>query len=224
MVTMNAEHTMNQDLAAAAGSQLPVVTREQISRWMDGDIAPHEIDLAMKTLCAEEVRYCWAEMHFVGDCIRGLEPTKLGFADNIRAAIAMEPTIVAPQVKTARQRVEAAQEKTLFASMRQIGRGGRAWATAAAVAAVGFVGTVVYQQQSTNPQIAAVSPSNGATSAQSVGVDAATVASRETARLADFNALLQAHQESADASSMYAVRQYLRPAMSLQAQPSNQTK
>jgi negative regulator of sigma E activity len=219
MVNMNSEQTMNHELTGAATAELSTVTREQVSRWMDGDIAPHEIDLAMKTLCAEETRYCWAEMHFVGDCIRGLEPTKLGCAESIRAAIVMEPTIVAPQVKTARQRVEAAQDKTLFASMRQMGRGGRAWATAAAVAAVGFVGTVVYQQQSTTQQIAALPQVNGAIGKQAVGFDAAN---RETPRSADFNALLQAHQESADASSLYAVRQYLRPAVSLQAQPSNQ--
>jgi negative regulator of sigma E activity len=224
MVNMNSEQTMNHELTAATNEQLSV-TREQVSRWMDGDIASHEIDLAMKTLCAEETRYCWAEMHFVGDCIRGLEPTKLGCADSIRAAIALEPTIVAPQVKTARQRSEAAQERTLFASMRQMGRGGRAWATAAAVAAVGFVGTVVYQQQSTTQQIAALPQGNGAIATQAVGFDAANgvnSAARETPRSADFNALLQAHQESADASSMYAVRQYLRPAVALQVQPSNQ--
>jgi negative regulator of sigma E activity len=193
-------------------------TREQVSRWMDGDIAPHEIELAMKTLASEDVRYCWAELHFVGDCVRGLEPTKAGCADRIRAAIAEEPTIVAPQVKTARQRVEAAEEKSLFASMRQIGRGGRLWATAAAVAAVGFVGTVVYQQQSTTPQIASSAQLNRATASSAVA-GTMPVASRSTERSSDMNALLQAHQESADASSMYAVRQYLRPAVAIQTAP-----
>jgi negative regulator of sigma E activity len=219
MVIMNSGQEMNHTNAPA---ELPLVTREQISRWMDGDIAPHEIELAMKTLCvegAQDVRYCWAEMHFVGDCIRGLEPTKAGCSDKIRAAIALEPTIVAPQVKTARQRVEAAQEKSLFASMRQMGRGGRAWATAAAVAAVGFVGTVVYQQQSTSAQMGVVAQNSGAIPTQAVGLDAAN---RDIAKSADFNALLQAHQESADASSMYAVRQYLRPAVAIQPQANPQ--
>jgi negative regulator of sigma E activity len=216
MVIMNSGQEMNDTNAPA---ELALVTREQISRWMDGDIAPHEVDLAMKTLCAEETRYCWAEMHFVGDCIRGLEPTKAGCSDKIRAAIALEPTIVAPQVKTARQRVEAAQEKSLFASMRQMGRGGRAWATAAAVAAVGFVGTVVYQQQSTSSQMGTIAQNNGAIPTQAVSLDAAN---REVAKSADFNALLQAHQESADASSMSAVRQYLRPAVAIQPQANPQ--
>ncbi len=207
------------DSGLKMNQELTVVTREQVSRWMDGDIAPHEIELAMKTLCAEEVRYCWAEMHFVGDCIRGLEPTKIGCAEAVRAAIALEPTVVAPQVKTARQRVEAAQEKSLFASMRQMGRGGRVWATAAAVAAVGFVGTVVYQQQSTTSQIAIVPQQNGSLAVQANGAEAA---SRDAVRSADFNALLQAHQESADASSMYAVRQYLRPAVAIQPQANPQ--
>lgn len=200
----------------AMANEPSAVTREQLSRWMDSDIAPHEIELAMKTLCAEETRYCWAEMHFVSDCIRGLEPTKFGCADRIRTAIAVEPTVVAPQIKTARQRVEAAQEKSLFASMRQMGRGGRAWATAAAVAAVGFVGSVVYQQQSSFNQTSLSANNNAANNGQVVSTSAAQMqASNES-----FNALLRAHQESADASSMYSVRQYLRPAVSLQAQPS----
>jgi negative regulator of sigma E activity len=200
-----AGHTVN-------GVLVSVATREQISRWMDGDIAPHEVELAMSTLTRDDNRYCWAEMHFVGDCIRGLEPTANGCAERIRAAIAAEPTIVAPQVKTARERA-ALQERSLFASMRQMGRGGRAWATAAAVAAVGFVGTVVYQDQIRALQVTA---NNAGTLSSPVGANA-SVAVNEP-RNADFNALLQAHQESADATSMSAVRQYLRPAVVVQGQ------
>ena len=89
-------------------------SREQISRWMDGDIAAHEIDLAMAALSREEGRYCWAEMHFVGDCIRGLENTRGGCAESIRAAIASEPAIIAPAGK--RLRVQA-QERSLMAAL-----------------------------------------------------------------------------------------------------------
>ncbi len=181
-------------------------SREQISRWVDGDIAPHEIDAAMAALSREEGRYCWAEMHFVGDCIRGLENTPNGCAESIRAAIAAEPAILAPAGK--RLRVQA-QERSLITAMTSMGRGGRAWATAAAVAAVGFVGTVVYKDQVATPQLAAVAST-------------ATLASTETAipakARADFNAYLQAHQESADFSSLSPMRQYMRPAVIQQAQ------
>ena len=141
---------MNSEMKNTAISS-NTTSREQISRWMDGDIAPHEIDLAMAALSREEGRYCWAEMHFVGDCIRGLENTPGGCAESIRAAIASEPAIIAPAGK--RLRVQA-QERSLMAAMTSIGRGGRAWATAAAVAAVGFVGTVVYKDQVVAPQMA----------------------------------------------------------------------
>ncbi|TAF99759.1 MAG: hypothetical protein EAZ30_12885 [Betaproteobacteria bacterium] len=191
----------NVNVINGAG-QLPPATREQISRWMDGDIAPHEIDLAMATLSKEDNRYCWAEMHFVGDCIRGIEPTASGCAERIRAAIAAEPTIMAPVARVARERA-ALKDNALFGAMRQMGRGGRAWATAAAVAAVGFVGTVVYQDQMRGAQLA-VAPAVNAGVAQ--------------ARSADFNALLQAHQESADATSLSSVRQYMRPAVAIQTQ------
>ena len=181
-------------------------TREQISRWLDGDIAPHEIDVAMTTLSREEGRYCWAEMHFVGDCIRGLDNTPNGCAELIRAAIASEPAIIAPAGK--RLRVQA-QERSLMTAMTSIGRGGRAWATAAAVAAVGFVGTVVYKDQVAMPQVASVAPT-----VTVAGADT-TMPAKERA---DFNAYLQAHQESADFSSLSPMRQYMRSAVIQQAQ------
>ena len=79
---------MNGNMESGSGNtDLPLATREQISRWLDGDIASHEIELAMTTLAKQDGRYCWAEMHFVGDCIRGLENTPHGCADRIRAAI-----------------------------------------------------------------------------------------------------------------------------------------
>jgi negative regulator of sigma E activity len=184
-------------------------TREQISRWMDGDIAAHEIDLAMAALSRAEGRYCWAEMHFVGDCIRGLENTPSGCAESIRAAIASEPAIIAPAGK--RLRVQA-QQRSLTAAMSSIanlGRGGRAWATAAAVAAVSFVGTVVYKDQVAAPPMASIAPALNVAASDSV---------MPTRARADFNAYLQAHQESADLSSLSPMRQYMRPAVSVQAQ------
>ncbi len=185
------------------------VSREQISRWMDGDIAAHEIDLAMTTLSREEGRYCWAEMHFVGDCIRGLENTPSGCAESIRAAIASEPMIIAPAGKRLRVQAQERSLMTAMTSIAHLGRGGRAWATAAAVAAVGFVGTVVYKDQVVAPQLASVS--------STVNVAGADNATPPKTR-ADYSAYLQAHQESADFSSLSPMRQYMRPAAIQQAQ------
>jgi negative regulator of sigma E activity len=194
----------------------PTATREQISRWMDGDIAPHEVELALSVLGESDPRYCWAEMHFIGDCIRGLEPTLGGCAERVRAAIATEPPTVAPRAKVARERA-ALQETNLFFAMRSMGRGGRAWATAAAIAAVGFVGTVVYQDQTRSNLVAAQSGAVIEAIAQKDSV-ARPVAAPSSTKPAEFNLYLQAHQESADATSVSSVRQYLRPAVSVQAQ------
>jgi negative regulator of sigma E activity len=201
MVNMNTEMKPGNVGASAT-------TREQISRWLDGDIAVHEIDLAMSVLAREEGRYCWAEMHFVGDCIRGLENTPNGCAESIRAAIASEPAILAPAGR--RLRVEAqTRQRSLTSAMAYLGKGGRAWATAAAVAAVGFVGTVVYKDQLSSPQLASAVPTTAV---------AATDGIAPTRARADFNAYLQAHQESADISSLSPMRQYMRPASLSQAQ------
>jgi negative regulator of sigma E activity len=200
---------MNSEMKNAPVNTAMSVTREQVSRWMDGDIAPHEIDLAMTTLSREEGRYCWAEMHFVGDCIRGLENTPSGCAESIRAAIAAEPAILAPAGKRLRVQAKERSLMTAMSSIAHLGRGGRAWATAAAVAAVGFVGTVVYKDQVVAPQLAS------ATSPMTViSADAALPAKAR----ADYSAYLQAHQESADFSSLSPMRQYMRPASIQQAQ------
>ena len=199
-VGMNTQMNTSNALTASTSE----ATREQISRWLDGDIASHEIDLAMQVLSQEEGRYCWAEMHFVGDCIRGLENTPAGCADRIRSALAAEPAIIAPAGKRLREAREI-KERSLFSAMTSMGRGGRAWATAAAVAAVGFVGTVVYKDQTAAPQMATV-PSAG------------NAALASTKPNAEFNAYLQAHQESADISSLSPMRQYMRPAVIVQAQ------
>ena len=186
-------------------------TREQISRWLDGDIAAHEIDLAMTVLSQEEGRYCWAEMHFVGDCIRGLENTPGGCADRIRSALASEPAIVAPAGKRLREQKDI-KERGLFSAMSSMSRGGRAWATAAAVAAVGFVGIVVYKDQTAGTQMAQMA------SVPAVG-NAALASNVPSAKAnAEFNAYLRAHQESADISSLSPMRQYMRPAVIVQAQ------
>jgi len=198
-----------KNAAAEAGPEASLATREQISRWLDGDIAAHEVELAMTTLSREEGRYCWAELHFVGDCIRGLENTPRGCADRIRDAIASEPAILAPAGKRIREQKEQREfkERNVFVAM---GRGGRAWATAAAVAAVGFVGTVVYKDQ-TAPGLIASNPTTA------VPVVAATSAASAKAN-ADYSAYLQAHQESADISSLSPMRQYMRPAVIVQTQ------
>jgi negative regulator of sigma E activity len=203
MVDMNTQ----MNTSAIASNAPDTATREQISRWLDGDIASNEIDLAMKVLSQEEGRYCWAEMHFVGDCIRGLENTPVGCADRIRTALASEPAIIAPAGKRLREE-KAIKERGLFSAMTSMGRGGRAWATAAAVAAVGFVGTVVYKDQTAAPQIAI---------APSVGASALASNAPTSKPNADFNAYLRAHQESADISSLSPMRQYMRPAVIVQA-------
>ncbi len=201
---MNTQMNTSNALTASTSE----ATREQISRWLDGDIASHEIDLAMKVLSQEEGRYCWAEMHFVGDCIRGLENTPAGCADRIRTALASEPAIIAPAGRRLREQ-KAIKERSLFSAMTQMSRGGRAWATAAAVAAVGFIGTVVYKDQAAAPQMASV-PAAG------TAVLASNAAPAKPN--AEFNAYLQAHQESADISSLSPMRQYMRPAVIVQAQ------
>lgn len=213
---MNSE--IKNSAISAAAATASNVDREQISRWMDGDIAAHEIELAMIALSREEGRYCWAEMHFVGDCIRGLENTPSGCAESIRAAIVSEPTIIAPAGK--RLRVQAQERRLLtamksmthFAHFAHLGKGGRAWATAAAVAAVGFVATVVYKDQVVSPQLAS------AASSATVAAAGTTPPANATRARADLNAYLQAHQESADFSSLSPMRQYMRPAAIQQAQ------
>lgn len=178
--------------------------REDVSRWVDGDIAPHEVDRAVRVLASPEGRAIWAELHLVGDGIRGLDIAGASCAGRIAAAIEREPAIVAP----AARRERLARENAPAARARLLGRGGRAWAAVASMAAVGLVSTAAWQGWRGAPNGNAALAGGTVTAVSTGGAITSSPVQHS-----DWAAYLRAHQESADSTSVYPVRQYLRPAV-----------
>ncbi|MCS6997015.1 MAG: RseA family anti-sigma factor [Casimicrobiaceae bacterium] len=182
--------------------------REDISRWMDGELREDERERMMEALLTEEGRAIWAELHLIGDCVRGLPPGRADAAARICAALAKEPPILVP----AARRKRLARESARSLGWGQLGRGGRAWLAVASLAAVGLVVTVAWRGLGGTD---ASAPGVALLPAASVNVPPAASTNAHVLPPAQWNAFLRVHQESADATSVYAVRQYLRPAVNV---------
>jgi len=74
-------------------------TDEQLSAFIDGELAPNEADLLItKILDNDELRSRWANYHLVGDSLHGESiNSTVNLSDSISAALANEPTVFAPQ-------------------------------------------------------------------------------------------------------------------------------
>ena len=72
--------------------------REQLSALVDDELI-HETSSAISTLLEDnEAKETWARYHLIGDSMRGHLPERIeDIADNVSQAIALQPTILAPQ-------------------------------------------------------------------------------------------------------------------------------
>jgi sigma-E factor negative regulatory protein RseA len=96
-----------------------MVMNDQISRLMDGDSDEPELERVCRA--GGESMDAWVCYHVIGDALRGSGTLSPGFFARFAAALANEPTVLAPQ-------------------SRLTHRLGVSWAIAATVAAVAVVG------------------------------------------------------------------------------------
>lgn len=147
---------------------------EKISRLMDGELDGVEFDSCCAQLESAEARASWLCYHVIGDHLRGAAPGPAGgsaFMARMGAALAAEPTVLAPPPARSRR---TSQPATF------------AWAVAATIAAVTVVGWTAYSMVEVPP--------TGIAKAR----EAATMRAGATVRLpaADVpNEYLLAHQE-----------------------------
>lgn len=72
-------------------------TGEQLSALVDGALSARDSDQLLAALSADEdLRTRWRRYHLIGDALRG-EPVGRNVADRVRAAVAAEPTALAPR-------------------------------------------------------------------------------------------------------------------------------
>lgn len=119
--------------------------KQQLSAWMDGELSHDELarDGQLQGPLPEELNDTWERYHLVGETLRNETPASLdlGFADRISAAIAEEPTIIAPD--TSAQPKPAAEPTSTGKVIPLLGRFGQ-YGIAASVAAAMVIGVQQY--------------------------------------------------------------------------------
>ena len=116
---------------------------ENISRLMDGEVDPVEFERLCAEMKAPEAMGTWVCYHVIGDQLRGARGVAPRFAARFCAALAVEPTVLAPDLATK------------LAQSAQHGRAGQvataAWAVAATLAAVTVVGWTAFSMVDAPP-------------------------------------------------------------------------
>ena len=111
---------------------------ENISRLMDGELDDVEFERCCAELRSEDARRTWMCYHVIGDHLRGAHGRSTRFSARFSAALATEPTVLAPPPR---------QRTTQPATF--------AWAVAATVAAVTVVGWTAFSMIDVPPSVVA---------------------------------------------------------------------
>ncbi len=110
--------------------------KDQLSALIDGEIAPEDARHVLTGAGANgELKEAWQYYHLIGDAMRGETWVNVDVTARIMTAIEAEPVVIAPG---AGKRVGGAMPRWGFP---------RVWSIAASVAAVMFVGAMVWQNQ-----------------------------------------------------------------------------
>jgi sigma-E factor negative regulatory protein RseA len=112
-----------------------MVMNENISRLMDGELDDAEFERCFAELKGEGAMQAWVCYHVIGDHLRGAHGVARGFAVRFSAALAAEPTVIAPA-----RRAQRTTEPATFA-----------WAVAATLAAVSVVGWTAFSMVEVPP-------------------------------------------------------------------------
>jgi sigma-E factor negative regulatory protein RseA len=112
--------------------------KDQLSALMDGEIAPDDARHVLTGIGAGgEPREAWQHYHLIGDAMRGDIWVSVDVAARIMTAIEVEPAVLAPSASKSGGESHASRWALP-----------RVWSVAASVAAVMFVGAMVWQNQS----------------------------------------------------------------------------
>ena len=155
---------------------------ENLSRLMDGDLDDTEVDRVAVEWRRPQALATWDCYHAIGDTLRGCPAGSPGFSGRFSAALAAEPTVLAPRARLGTERPVAR------------------WAVAAAatVAAVGVVGWTAFS----------LTDSPGTAVAKAREASAVTSAQVRPQSLPQDYVLV--HQEYSPATALQGVQPYLR--------------
>ena len=152
---------------------------EELSRLMDGDLSDAETDRVVGDCRRPDALHAWSCYHLIGDVLRGTQGAAWSIAPRVSRALASEPTVVAPRLRSVRPAASWA------------------WAAAATVAAVTVVGWTAFSLTQTPGTAIAKAREAGAVSAAQL---------RPQALPQDY---VLVHQEYSPATAIQGVRPYL---------------
>ena len=156
---------------------------ENISRLMDGEVDAQEFDRILGEMKAPAAMDTWVCYHVIGDQLRGAQRVSTRFSARFCAALAAEPTVLAPAAPRARSTQVATA----------------AWAVAATLAAVTVVGWTALSMVDAPPTAVARAR------------EAATVRAAQGKPLPDLPAdYLIAHQEYSPSTAIQGMGPYMR--------------
>ena len=195
---MNAEGTMKQTVSDQASASLTI---ERISVLLDGEMDRIEAAAAIAALCADPaLRRHWHELHRAGDALRSDEVAASDaedFCARVAAAIAAEPTVLAPRAAPA------------SSGLRRYWMPGVA--VAASAAAVAFVAVPLMRAPDTASIAKSSAPAAVATLEVSAQKQLPTIANARGLS-PSFNPYLAAHRELISPSVVPRATVYLRSA------------
>ena len=174
------------------------LTIERISVLLDGEMDRTEAAAAIAALCADPaLRRHWHELHRVGDALRSEEVASSdaeGFCARVAAAIAAEPTVLAPRARPASS-------------------GLRLWmpgvAVAASVAAIAFIAVPLMRAPDMTPVVKNSVPAAVSTIDVAAQKQLPTIANARGLS-PSFNPYLAAHRELIGPSVVPRATVYLR--------------
>jgi sigma-E factor negative regulatory protein RseA len=159
-----------------------MVMNENISRLMDGEVDVQEFARLCAEMKSPDAVNTWVCNHVIGDQLRGAHGVSTRFTTRFCAALAAEPTMLAPQ---SAQRGRTAQVATA------------AWAVAATLAAVTVVGWTAFSMVDAPPTAVAKAREAATVRAAQIKPDLP----------ADY---LIAHQEYSPSTAIQSTGPYLR--------------
>lgn len=172
--------------------------REALSCLIDGELDRAECASTLDRICADpRVRDQWALLHAAGDALRSSEVAALhsnAFVGRVAAALAREPTILAPAALARRR-----YQRVLIPGA----------AVAAAVALLAVVAMPQLRGGGETPQVATATP---------VAAPANEPQPVEVARVPELERYLRAHRELAGSLVMPQSTPYLRTSNNLPAE------
>jgi len=113
--------------------------KKELSALIDGEFDVEDAEHIMKAMRSNsEVKQAWKQYHLIGDAIRGDAGMQNDFSAKVMQALDAEPTVLAINKQTEAQEAKKRSMKTpMF------------WSVAASVAAVMFVGMMVFELELT---------------------------------------------------------------------------